>query len=61
MSAWFVLLGVSYGLKVGAHIGVDAVVRLFPPVGRRITSYNVCYTKLLRMATRLTTVIAAHC
>ncbi len=38
MSAWFVLLGVSYGLKVGAHIGVDAVVRLFPPVGRRIVS-----------------------
>lgn len=38
LSAWFVLLGVSYGLKVGAHIGVDAVVRLLPPVGRRIVS-----------------------
>lgn len=38
LSAWFVLFGVSYGLKVGAHIGVDAVVRLLPPPGRRIVS-----------------------
>lgn len=36
MSAWFVLFGASYGLKVGAHIGVDALVRLFPPFGQRI-------------------------
>jgi C4-dicarboxylate transporter DctQ subunit len=36
MSAWFVLFGVSYGLKVGAHIGVDALVRLFNPLGQRI-------------------------
>jgi len=36
LSAWFVLFGVSYGLKVGAHIGVDAFVRLFPPIGQRI-------------------------
>ena len=36
LSAWFVLFGVSYGLKTGAHIGVDAFVRLFPPLGRRI-------------------------
>jgi C4-dicarboxylate transporter DctQ subunit len=36
LSAWFVLFGVSYGLKVGAHIGVDAFVRLFPPLGQRI-------------------------
>jgi len=38
LSAWFVLFGVSYGLKVGAHIGVDAVVRLLPPLGRRVVS-----------------------
>jgi C4-dicarboxylate transporter DctQ subunit len=31
-----VLFGVSYGLKVGAHIGVDAFVRLFRPLGQRI-------------------------
>lgn len=36
LSAWFVLFGVSYGLKVGAHIGVDAFVRLLAPLGRRI-------------------------
>ncbi|EXJ14676.1 TRAP transporter small permease [Imhoffiella purpurea] len=38
LSAWFVLFGVSYGLKVGAHIGVDAFVRLFPPLGQRLIS-----------------------
>lgn len=27
--AWLVLLGMSYGVKVGAHIGVDALTRLF--------------------------------
>lgn len=36
LSAWFVLFGVSYGLKVGAHIGVDAFVQMFPPIGQRI-------------------------
>jgi len=30
MSAWFVLFGISYGLKVGAHIGVDAFVKMLP-------------------------------
>lgn len=29
MSAWFVLFGISYGLKVGAHIGIDSFVKLF--------------------------------
>lgn len=38
LSAWFVLFGISYGLKVGAHIGVDAFVRLFPPPVQRILS-----------------------
>jgi len=38
ISAWFVLFGASYGLKVGAHIGVDAFVRLFGPRGRRVLS-----------------------
>jgi len=36
MSAWFVLFGASYGLKVGAHIGVDAFVRTFSVSGQRI-------------------------
>lgn len=34
-SAWMVLFGASYGIKVGCHIGVDAVVRLFPSGPRR--------------------------
>ncbi|PIE83347.1 MAG: C4-dicarboxylate ABC transporter permease [Candidatus Contendobacter odensis] len=36
MSAWFVLFGTSYGLKVGAHIGVDAFVRTFSRAGQRL-------------------------
>ncbi len=38
ISAWFVLFGASYGLKVGAHIGVDAFVKLLPPPIHRIAS-----------------------
>ncbi len=38
MSAWFVLFGASYGIKVGAHIGVDAVVRLLPSTVHRVVS-----------------------
>lgn len=37
-SAWMVLLGASYGIKVGCHIGVDAVVRLLPTGPRRWVS-----------------------
>lgn len=38
LSAWFVMFGISYGLKVGAHIGVDAVVKLFPTHIQRVIS-----------------------
>lgn len=46
--AWFVLYGMSYGVKVGAHIGVDAFVKILPPKARRITSITallicLCY------------------
>ena len=34
--AWLVLFGMSYGVKVHAHLGVDAFVRLFPARPRRI-------------------------
>lgn len=30
IAAWFVLYGASYGVKVGAHIGVDVFVKLLP-------------------------------
>jgi C4-dicarboxylate transporter DctQ subunit len=38
ISAWFVLFGVSYGLKVGAHIGVDAFIKTLPVLGQRVLS-----------------------
>jgi C4-dicarboxylate transporter DctQ subunit len=34
--AWLVLFGMSYGIKVSAHLGVDAFVKLFGPGPRRI-------------------------
>ncbi len=38
LSAWLVLFGASYGVKVGSHIGVDAVVNLLPLRGQRIVT-----------------------
>ncbi|MCP5208146.1 MAG: TRAP transporter small permease [Hahellaceae bacterium] len=37
-AAWFVLFGASYGIKVGAHIGVDAFVKLLPNTPRKIAA-----------------------
>lgn len=34
--AWLVLFGVSYAVKVTAHLGVDAVITLFSPAMRRV-------------------------
>lgn len=34
--AWLVLFGVSYGIKTGAHIGIDVLVRQFPHNMRRV-------------------------
>jgi len=36
--AFMIFIGISYGVRVGAHIGVDALVKLFPPGIRRVTS-----------------------
>src|SRR3546814_15942014 len=36
MFGWRVLVGISYGIKVGFHIGIDAVVNLLPKRGRRL-------------------------
>lgn len=36
MFAWMVLIGISYGIKVGFHIGIDVVVKLLPSNGRKI-------------------------
>lgn len=34
--AWLVMFGISYGFKVTAHLGVDAVTSLFPPAGQKV-------------------------
>jgi len=34
--AWLVLLGASYAVKVGAHLGVDAVLNVIGPKAARI-------------------------
>ncbi|AWI83803.1 TRAP transporter permease DctQ [Alloyangia pacifica] len=34
--AWLVLFGVSYAVKVTAHLGVDAITGLLPPAARRV-------------------------
>ena len=36
--AWLVLFGVSYAVKVTAHLGVDAVINLLSPPVRRIVA-----------------------
>lgn len=37
--AWLVLMGVSYGVKKQGHIGVDVVINMFPPLGKKITAF----------------------
>lgn len=37
-SGWFVLLGAAYGVRIGAHIGVDVLVKLLKPELRRAVS-----------------------
>jgi len=49
---WLVLIGISYCVRVKAHIGVDAVVRLLPPgpqraVGLFVTFLCIVYTCLM--------------
>jgi C4-dicarboxylate transporter, DctQ subunit len=38
LAAWFVLFGMSYGLKVGAHISVDVLVNLLPKEAKRVVT-----------------------
>lgn len=34
--AWLVLLGISYGFRTTAHLGVDALINMLPHRGRRL-------------------------
>ena len=36
--AWLILFGMSYGVKVGTHLGVDAFIRMLPAKGLRIAA-----------------------
>lgn len=46
LSAWMVLFGASYGLKVGSHLGVDALVRSMKPGLRRIVTIIAVFASL---------------
>jgi C4-dicarboxylate transporter DctQ subunit len=37
--AWLVLFGMSYGVRVGSHIGIDAIVKLMGPRGQRVAGF----------------------
>jgi C4-dicarboxylate transporter, DctQ subunit len=45
--SWLVMLGISYCVRVRAHIGVDAAVRLLPPKPRRVVGILVLLLALL--------------
>jgi C4-dicarboxylate transporter DctQ subunit len=47
MFAFMIFIGISYGVRVGAHIGVDAVVKQLPPLPRRIASIVAVLLSLL--------------
>ena len=34
--AWLVLFGISYGFKITAHLGVDALINVLPSRGKRM-------------------------
>lgn len=38
MYAWMILFGMSYGIKIGAHLGVDAIISMLPSRTFRIVA-----------------------
>jgi C4-dicarboxylate transporter DctQ subunit len=51
--SWLVLIGISYCVRVRAHIGVDAAVKLLPPRGQRVIGIVVLALALLYTALML--------
>jgi len=52
MFGWMVLIGISYGVRVSAHIGIDMVIKLVPPYARRVAgavavSLSMLYAALM--------------
>ncbi|RKQ96971.1 C4-dicarboxylate transporter DctQ subunit [Kushneria sinocarnis] len=40
--AWLIFIGIAWSVRLGAHIGVDLLVRLFPPKLRRVFGILAC-------------------
>lgn len=38
MFAWLIFIGMAYGVRVGAHIGVDAMIRMLGPKSARVVA-----------------------
>ncbi|MCB1479897.1 MAG: TRAP transporter small permease [Rhodobiaceae bacterium] len=38
MFAWLILFGMSYGVKIGSHLGVDSIIRLLPAGAFRVVA-----------------------
>lgn len=53
MFAWLVLLGASYAVKKSAHLGVDAIINLLSPPGRRVLGLISAFACLLFAALML--------
>ncbi len=47
MFGWLIFIGISYGVRISSHIGVDALVRLLPPAGQRIAGLLAIALSLL--------------
>lgn len=45
--AWMILFGMSYGIRVSAHLGVDALARLLPAKAFRATTLFACFCCVL--------------
>ena len=59
--AWYALLDLAFFVdNVLASDRIKLLDLEFVLAGARITSYNVCYTKLLRAPPRCTEVVASH-
>ncbi len=47
MFAWLIFVGIAYGVRIGAHIGVDLLVRLFPTPLQRLFGVLACLIFML--------------
>lgn len=45
--AWMILLGMSYGVKIGSHLGVDAFIRMLPKKAMRVAALFGAFCTLL--------------